>query len=50
MKESTLKQIVKSVTLELRHLLEGWYGSDGKWKPGVMELRSGTMHEGLPKH
>src|SRR5271165_1963368 len=34
-----LKKLLKAVTLELRHLLEGRYDSDGKWKPGDLEQR-----------
>ncbi|HET6883747.1 MAG TPA: hypothetical protein VFI31_26580, partial [Pirellulales bacterium] len=34
-----LKKLLKSVTLELRHLLEGRYDGDGKWKPGDLEQR-----------
>lgn len=34
-----LKKILKSVTLELRHLLEGRYDSAGAWQPGDLEQR-----------
>ncbi|MGE0769988.1 MAG: DNA methyltransferase, partial [Hyphomicrobiaceae bacterium] len=34
-----LKKILKSVTLELRHLLEGRYDSAGAWEPGDLEQR-----------
>lgn len=37
--ESELKKLLKAVTLELRHLLEGRYDSDGKWQPGDLERR-----------
>ncbi len=37
--EASLKRVLKAVTLELRHLLEGRYDSDGKWKPGDLEQR-----------
>jgi hypothetical protein len=37
--DAGLKKTLKAVTLELRHLLEGQYGSDGHWKPGDLEQR-----------
>lgn len=37
--EAGLKKILKSVTLELRHLLEGRYDAAGAWQPGDLELR-----------
>ena len=37
--DAELKKTLKAVTLELRHLLEGRYDSDGKWKPGDLEQR-----------
>lgn len=37
--DASLKKILKSVTLELRHLLEGRYDAEGKWKPGDLEER-----------
>ena len=37
--DANLKKILKAVTLELRHSLEGRYDNDGNWKPGDLELR-----------
>jgi SAM-dependent methyltransferase len=37
--DADLKKTLRSVTLELRHLLEGRYDSAGKWKPGDLEQR-----------
>jgi len=37
--DASLKKILKAVTLELRHLLEGQYDSAGKWQPGDLEDR-----------
>lgn len=37
--DADLKKTLKAVTLELRHLLEGRYDNDGKWKPGDLEQR-----------
>ena len=37
--DAELKKTLKAVTLELRHLLEGRYDSDGKWEPGDLEQR-----------
>src|SRR5262245_54525340 len=37
--EASLKKVLKAVTLELRHLLEGRYDSGGQWKPGDLEQR-----------
>lgn len=37
--EAELKKILKAVTLELRHLLEGRYDASGKWQPGDLEQR-----------
>jgi hypothetical protein len=39
MMNADLKKILKAVTLELRHLLEGRYDNEGKWKPGDLEQR-----------
>ena len=33
------KKVLKAISLELRHLLEGYYDSDGKWQPGDLEQR-----------
>lgn len=33
------KKILKAISLELRHLLEGHYDSGGKWQPGDLEQR-----------
>jgi len=33
------KKILKAVALEIRHLLEGKYDTDGKWHPGDLEQR-----------
>jgi hypothetical protein len=37
--DAELKKTLKAVTLELRHLLEGRYDGDGKWKPGDLGQR-----------
>jgi len=37
--EPGLKKILKSLTLELRHLLEGRYDAAGAWLPGDLEQR-----------
>lgn len=37
--DAKLKNTLKAVTLELRHLLEGRYDSEGKWEPGDLEQR-----------
>jgi hypothetical protein len=37
--DAELKKTLKAVTLELRHLLEGRYDGDGKWRPGDLEQR-----------
>jgi len=37
--EANHKKILKAISLELRHLLEGYYDSDGKWQPGDLEQR-----------
>lgn len=37
--EAGLKKILKAVTLELRHLLEGRYDAAGTWHPGDLEQR-----------
>lgn len=41
--DAGLKKILKSVTLELRHLLEGWYDSAGTWYPGDLESRLASI-------
>jgi len=37
--ESSLKKILRSLSLELRHTLEGTYTEDGTWKAGDLERR-----------
>ncbi|MFC1596346.1 Eco57I restriction-modification methylase domain-containing protein [Planctomycetota bacterium] len=37
--EANHKKILKAISLELRHLLEGYYDPDGKWQPGDLEQR-----------
>ncbi len=37
--DAPLKKILKAVTLELRHKLEGYYATDETWHPGDLELR-----------
>jgi hypothetical protein len=37
--DSELKTTLKSVILELRHLLEGGFDPSGEWKPGNLEQR-----------
>ena len=37
--EANHKKILKAISLELRHLLEGCYDSNGKWQPGDLEQR-----------
>ena len=41
--DAALKKILRSVTLTLRHLLEGWYGDDGQWHPGDLEQRLNSL-------
>jgi hypothetical protein len=41
--ETSLKKILKSVTLELRHLLEGQYDTAGAWQPGDLENRLASI-------
>lgn len=41
--EASLKKILKSVTLELRHLLEGRYDIAGVWQPGDLETRLASI-------
>lgn len=41
--EAGLKKILKAVTLELRHRLEGYYDSAGDWKPGDLEDRLSSI-------
>ena len=43
--EPGLKKILKSVTLELRHLLEGRYDAAGVWQPGDLERRLAAIGE-----
>ena len=33
------KKVLKAVTLELRHLLEGYVSADGECRPGDLEQR-----------
>lgn len=33
------RKLLKAITLTLRHILEGYYDSDGKWHPGDLEQR-----------
>ncbi|MBK7201975.1 hypothetical protein [Candidatus Amarolinea dominans] len=37
--EPNLKKILKALSLELRHLLEGWYDAAGGWHAGDLEQR-----------
>lgn len=37
--ESSLKKILRALSLELRHTLEGTYTEDGIWNPGDLERR-----------
>ncbi|MGC6448026.1 MAG: BREX-1 system adenine-specific DNA-methyltransferase PglX [Rubripirellula sp.] len=37
--DAELKKVLKSVVLEMRHELEGYYDSTGKWFPGDLEQR-----------
>ncbi len=37
--DANLKKILKAVTLEFRHALEGRYDNDGNWHPGDLETR-----------
>ncbi|MDK2408591.1 hypothetical protein QHH11_09945 [Aphanizomenon sp. PH219] len=37
--EANLKKILRSLSLELRHILEGTYDSQGKFQPGDLERR-----------
>ena len=37
------KRILKALSLELRHLLEGHYDSGGRWHPGDLEQRLAAM-------
>ncbi len=37
--DPTHKKILKTIVLELRHLLEGWYDAGGTWHPGDLEQR-----------
>jgi hypothetical protein len=41
--EASLKRILKSVTLELRHLLEGRCDNAGAWQPGDLENRLASI-------
>ncbi len=41
--DAGLKKILKPVTLALRHLLEGEYDAEGKWKPGDLEQRLAAL-------
>lgn len=37
--DPNLKKILKALSLELRHLLEGWYDAGGAWHAGDLEQR-----------
>lgn len=37
--DPNLKKILKALSLELRHLLEGWYDAGGAWHGGDLEQR-----------
>ena len=41
--ESNLKKILRALSLELRHILEGYYDNHGKWYPGDLERRFNEM-------
>jgi SAM-dependent methyltransferase len=41
--EANQKKILKSVTLGLRHLLEGWHDAVGAWQPGDLENRLASL-------
>lgn len=41
--ESNLKKILRALSLELRHILEGYYDDHGKWHPGDLERRLNEM-------
>lgn len=41
--ESNLKKILRALSLELRHILEGYYDDHGKWYPGDLERRLNEM-------
>jgi len=41
--ESQYKAKLKSIILELRHILEGYYDNDGVWHPGDMEERLAAL-------
>ena len=41
--DPSLKKILKAVTLEFRHLLEGKYDSSGGWQPGDLEDRLSSI-------
>jgi hypothetical protein len=37
--DASLKKVLRSLSLELRHILEGEYDQHGKWHPGDLECR-----------
>ena len=37
--DANLKKILRSLSLELRHVLEGWYDDHDVWHPGDLERR-----------
>jgi len=41
--ESQYKAKLKSIILDLRHILEGYYDNDGAWHPGDMEERLAAL-------
>lgn len=41
--ESNLKKILRALSLELRHILEGYYDDNGQWHPGDLERRLNEM-------
>lgn len=41
--ESNLKKILRALSLELRHILEGYHDNHGKWHPGDLERRLNEM-------
>src|SRR6266849_3582771 len=41
--EPNHKKVLKTVSLELRHLLEGQYDAVGKWHPGDLEQRLAAL-------
>lgn len=37
--DASLKKVLRSLSLELRHILEGEYDEHDKWHPGDLECR-----------